>query len=229
MKPNGGIKLKKRAVLIDLGGVYYTEGFKNGLYAIARKYGQKEEEFYQTGHRCVFDTGYVLGEGTERQFWAALAERSGIDADLTGERSLILSAFRPRLEVVRAIAEVRDKVPVALLTDQTNWLYELDERDHFLANFDAVINSYEEGFSKRDPEVFRVACQRMGIFPEDAVFFDDSPDNIRTGTDFGVLSVLSEEPGTVRNVLTELGMLDPGNGKQTARPGEDPGEDMITQ
>lgn len=206
------------AVLVDLGGVYYTEGFREGLYAIARKYGKDPGLFYHAGASCVFDTGYVLGQGTERDFWLRLAAITGVEADLYGERGLILSAFKPQGEVVRAVAEARERVPVGLLTDQTNWLYELDERDGLFQGFDAVINSYEEGFSKRDPEVFRVACQRMGLFPEDAVFFDDNPDNVRTGSEFGIRSVLFDDPIVVRRTLVTLGMIDAGNGKGATGP-----------
>lgn len=201
------VKLQKRAVLIDLGGVYYTEGFRHGLFAIARRYAVEENSFYKAALQSIFDTGYILGQGTEMDFWAALAKASGLEEDLLPCREIILTAFKPMAEMAGVIEEARRRVPVGLLTDQTNWLYELEERDRFLTGFDAVVSSYEEGFSKRDPEVFRIACQRMGIFPEDAVFFDDNPDNIRTGTDFGVESVLFEGAGETRRVLEDVGII----------------------
>jgi hypothetical protein len=50
------------AVYFDLGGVYYTEGFREGLFAVARKHGVDEEQFYQAASAVVFTTGYVRGE-----------------------------------------------------------------------------------------------------------------------------------------------------------------------
>ena len=61
--------------------------------------------------------------------------------------------------------------PLTLAELQCNWLYELDDRDGLLSAFDAVVNSYEEGYTKRDSEIFRIACQRLDVFPEETVFF----------------------------------------------------------
>ena len=105
------------------------------------------------------------------------------------------------------VRETRETLPVTLLTDQTNWLYDLDLRDGLLAEFDHVISSYEEGFSKRDPEIFRIACQRLDIFPEEGIFFDDNPGNVERAVDFGLRAVVFEGAAAARETLEAAGVL----------------------
>lgn len=195
-----------QAVYFDLGGVYYTEGFREGLFAIARKHGRDEEEFYQSATEVIFATGYVRGEAPEAEFWDQLAEAAGIDGNLLIEREIILAAFKPIQGMPELAARIREKVPTGLLTDQCNWLYELDERDGLLTAFDTVVNSYEEGYTKRDMEIFRIACQRFGLLPDEVAFFDDNPDNIERANEFGIRAFLFEDAGKTERILRAEGV-----------------------
>ena len=169
-----------------IGGVYYTEGFMEGLFAIARKHGLDEEEFYRTATEVIFATGYVRGEVPEAKFWNQLAKTAGIGMNLFAEREIILTSFKPLPGMQELATRIRDQVFLGLLTDQCNWLYELDERDNLLIAFDTVVNSYEEGYTKRDMEIFRIACQRFGLLQEEIAFVDDNPDNIDRANEFGI-------------------------------------------
>jgi HAD superfamily hydrolase (TIGR01509 family) len=200
------------AVYFDLGGVYYTEGFSEGLFAIARKHGLDEEEFYRSATEVIFATGYVRGEAPEAEFWNQLAEAAGIGGDLLIERDIILAAFKPLPGMRGLAARIREQVPTGLLTDQCNWLYELDERDGLLTAFDTVVNSYEEGYTKRDMEIFRIACQRFGLLPDEVAFFDDNPDNIDRANEFGIRAFLFEDAGNTERILAAEGLGIPTTG-----------------
>ena len=195
-----------RAAYFDLGGVYYTEGFREGLFTIARKYNVDEEEFYRSAADTVFSNGYVRGEALETEFWEQLAESAGTEANLFPERETILSAFKALPGMPELVARIRDQVHVGLLTDQCNWLYELDERDELFIAFDTVVNSYEEGFTKRDMEIFRIACQRFGLVPEEVVFFDDNSGNVNRANEFGMRAFLFEDAVKTEIILAAEGI-----------------------
>jgi HAD superfamily hydrolase (TIGR01509 family) len=198
-----------KAVYLDLGGVYYTEGFREGLFAIARGHGVDEEQFYRTATEIVFSTGYVLGTAPEVDFWGQLAEVTGINQDLYTERETILAAFKPMDGMQELTARVRGQITVGLLTDQSNWLYELDERDDFLQAFDTIVSSYEEGFSKRGMELFRVACERLILLPEELAFFDDNQGNIDRAKEFGLRAFLFEDAAKTEMILRAEGVVIP--------------------
>ncbi|MDF1535085.1 MAG: HAD-IA family hydrolase [bacterium] len=195
-----------KAVYFDLGGVYYTEGFRDGLSAIARKYSVGQKEIYDNAIEIIFSNGYLHGRAPEKSFWNDLAAACDIDADMYTERVAILTAFQPDGAMASLVSRLRELLQVGLLTDQTNWLYDLDERDALLPAFDTVVNSYEEGFSKRDPEIFRIACERFALLPHEIAFFDDNPGNVEKGNEFGVRAYLFESAERTETLLRAEGI-----------------------
>jgi len=202
-----------RAVYFDLGGVYYTEGFREGLFTIARKLGLAEEKFYRTASEVIFANGYVRGEAPEVLFWEQFANAAEVEEDLFPERETIITAFKPLPGMPELVGRIREHVPVGLLTDQCNWLYELDERDGLLSSFDAVVTSYEEGYTKKDMEIFRIACQRFGLLPEEVFFFDDNPGNVERANEFGMRAFQFENPNRTELILRMEGMALPLQGE----------------
>ena len=198
-----------KAVYFDLGGVYYTEGFREGLFAIARKHGVDPEQFYRTAMEVIFATGYVRGETPEVKFWGQLAEAAGIGENLFPERETVLAAFKPLPGMPDLAARIRGQILVGMLTDQCNWLYELDERDDLLTAFDTVVNSYEEGYTKRDMEMFRIACERLTLLPEELAFFDDNQGNIDRAREFGLRAFLFEDAARTEMILAAEGVAIP--------------------
>nr|HPJ08975.1 HAD-IA family hydrolase [Deltaproteobacteria bacterium] len=67
---------------------------------------------------------------------------------------------------------------VAILSDQTDWLAELDGRMHFSPLFEKVYNSYETGKSKYDPSQFTDVLADMGLAPRHALFIDDTEGHV---------------------------------------------------
>ncbi|MBN2720446.1 MAG: HAD family phosphatase [Proteobacteria bacterium] len=202
------MKCEPKVVLFDFGGVYYTEGFREGIFAIAGKYGKPHRSFLETAVQVTYATGYVRGEIPEAGFWEELGKATGLDVVLYPERETILQAFKPIPGMGALVARIKEGTPVGLLTDQTNWLYELDERDGFLSSFHEVVSSYEEGFTKKDPEFFRIACQRMDVFPGEVLFFDDNMGNVTNAREFGMRAFLFEDTEETEKVLKLEGVID---------------------
>ncbi len=123
-------------VLFDYGGVIAEEGFREGLLAIARNNGLDPEAFYQDVCRIIADSGYLTGGSDEAAFWAHLRREYGL-AQTDGElRSEILNRFILRPAMIDAAARLRrGGMQVGIISDQTNWLDELDRRDGFFALF----------------------------------------------------------------------------------------------
>ncbi|MEJ2255222.1 MAG: HAD family phosphatase [Nitrospirota bacterium] len=168
-----------KAVLFDFGGVIAEEGFREGLRAIARKAGRDPERAYEAGAEAVYDTGYVVGKGDEVSFWAEFRRRTRIEGTAAAMREEVLGRFVLRLRVLELAHEVRQAgLTVGILSDQTDWLEELNERSPFYRHFDYVFNSYRMGKGKRDPGLFRDVARQMGLAPEEVLFIDDKEQNV---------------------------------------------------
>jgi len=200
------------AVLFDYGGVIAEEGFQQGLYAIATQQGLDPAAVHQAGADAVYDTGYVLGNGSEAGFWQAMREGCGLrgsDGELTTE---ILRRFTLRPAMVQLVRQLRQRgLTVALLSDQTDWLDRLDARDHFYREFDRLYISYRLGKGKRDPTLFDDVIRDLGIEPSQALFVDDAPGNVERAASRGLqVHLFSSEADCLRTLADITDLLEIG-------------------
>jgi HAD superfamily hydrolase (TIGR01509 family) len=75
----------------------------------------------------------------------------------------------------------------------------------FLALFDGVIISGQEGILKPDARIFRLLCQRYGLAPGDCFFIDDSATNVAAARAEGMQAHLFQSPEGLRNTMREAG------------------------
>jgi putative hydrolase of the HAD superfamily len=161
-------------VLFDFGGVLADEGFANGLKAIARRHGLDETEFINLARDLIHRTGYITGRGREPAYWQAIRSATGITGDDATLRNEILSRFTPRAWMLNIVRKLRTAgVRVVILSDQTNWLDELNDLHRFFKHFNIVYNSYHIGKSKADPTHFSDTVSNLRAAPDRMLFIDD--------------------------------------------------------
>ena len=66
---------------------------------------------------------------------------------------------------------------LAVIANQSPGAGERLERHGILRYFDFVLGSADVGFSKPDPRIFRLALEKAGCEPREAVMIGDRPDN----------------------------------------------------
>jgi putative hydrolase of the HAD superfamily len=198
------------AAIFDYGGVLAEEGFREGMQAIARENRLDPDAFLDAAADAAWATGYVVGSAQEEQFWAALARKTGLSGDPGAWRRAILSRFTFREWMRPLLADLRAAgLKLAVLSDQTDWLDELEARQRFFAHFDLVVNSFHAGRSKREPEVFTDLAARLGIAPGAALFIDDNPGNVARAESMGLRGHLY---ASRQGLLAALGERCPGLG-----------------
>lgn len=95
-----------------------------------------------------------------------------LDAEAFARDFLGALEFEPIPDAVAAVAELRDRgIPVAVVS---NWDVGLHARLRELGLDLPVVTSAEAGAPKPDPAVFRLALERLGAQPEEAVHIGDS-------------------------------------------------------
>jgi HAD superfamily hydrolase (TIGR01509 family) len=182
------------AILLDFGGVIADEGFREGLSAIAREHDLEPATFVRVGFELVYGVGYVQGRSDENTFWEAVRDKTGIRTADEALRENILSHFKLRPWMLEILPRLRDSgVRLALLSDQTNWLDELDAKLHFFRWFDHVFNSYHMGKSKKDPSLFDDVLKIMDLQAEQALFVDDHHSHIERAGQRGLNTILYQD------------------------------------
>ena len=197
-----------RAVFFDFGGVLAEEGFRKGLMVIAQVNGLDPDEFFDIAADLAYETGYVIGKTDESQYWDTLREKTGIKGSDDQLRNQLLNRFVLRQWMVDIVHRTKDRVElVAVLSDQTNWLDELNDRDGFFNEFHHIFNSYHIGKGKRDPTLFTDVFNRLNIRPEEAVFIDDNEGHISRARSVGLNAIHFIGKDDLREQLAKFGLL----------------------
>ncbi len=197
-----------KVILFDFGGVIAEEGFREGLMAIALLNGLSPETFFKIASSTVYDSGYVVGKADESSYWSLIRERTGITQSDTELRREILRRFQLRPWMLEIVRELRKKGHVVgILSDQTQWLDELDCRDRFFSEFDVVFNSYHLGMGKKDPVVFVKVAEKLGVQPSEILFIDDNNGNIERARSVGLSTILYRDRVSFVNEIEQSGIL----------------------
>lgn len=203
-----------RAVLWDFGGVFTTSPFI-AFAAYERRVGLPE--------------GFIRKVNTvnpDVNAWARL-ERGEIalntfDADFAAESEelgyripgkevigLLFGEVRPVM--VQALRRCRGRFRTACITNNFGSIGpEVVSPERASAwrevagLFEFVLESSKVGVRKPEPEIYRMACDRLGVLPTEAVFLDDLGINLKPARALGMATIKVEDP---RMALEELGAL----------------------
>ena len=210
MRPPDIATPRRSVVVFDLGGVLLQWDPRH-LY---RKLFAGDEAAMEAflGNVCTEEWNERQDAG--RTFADAAAELLPAHADKAhlihafGRRfdEMIPGAIEGTVELVRELK--RAGVPVYALT---NWSAETfpsqRRRFDFLAEFDGIVVSGEEGVIKPDPRIFRILVERYALPPAAVVFIDDNPANADAATSLGMHGIHFRSPDLLRRELQALGLL----------------------
>ena len=203
------IRRNIKAVLFDFGGVLAEEGFRKGLMAIARAKGLSPEGFFDSAGAAVYDSGYVLGKADESAYWKMVREETGIDGADEEFRREILERFQLRpwmFDIVRRL-KARGYV-TGILSDQSQWLDDLDKQYDFFKEFDVIFNSYHMGKGKKDPALFDEISIKLGMKSSEILFIDDNEGNIERASDKGWNTILYRSREDFVEQMKKVGIWD---------------------
>lgn len=179
--------MKYSLVLFDYGGVLAEEGFRLGLKAIAVDQGFDPERFFAEVTELTFSSGFVTGRIDEPEYWRRIRKLTGVTGTVNDLRREILKRFVLRPWMLDCVDKARfGGALTGILSDQCNWLDELNLRDAFFHHFDAVFNSFHVGVTKREDAFFNHALREMNVPAGQTMFIDDSPANIDRAARLGL-------------------------------------------
>jgi putative hydrolase of the HAD superfamily len=191
----------KTAVLWDFGGVILASPFE----AFRR---------YEIDHDLPFEFIRNVNTTNPHSNAWALLERNEISGDqfdelfatesgalghaVRGADVLTLLAGQVRPEMVAMLDRVKDAgLRVACLT---NNIVGGDGRDlagdarsaqiaEIMARFDVIVESSKIGVRKPEPRFYEIACELLGVQPEECVFLDDLGINLKPAAAMGMTTI----------------------------------------
>jgi putative hydrolase of the HAD superfamily len=180
-----------RGLLVDFGGVLTSNVFDSFRQFCAAEGIDPDriktlfrENPEALGLVRSLETGDISEEDFSRDF-GALLEIDDRD-DLVNR---MFGYIQPDEEMVEAVRRARAAgVRTGLLSNSMGaGRY---DRSAFPELFDGVVISGEVGMHKPQPEIFELACERVGLAPADCVFVDDLRENCEGAEAVGITAVL---------------------------------------
>jgi putative hydrolase of the HAD superfamily len=194
-------------LLVDYGGVLTTNVFES-FRAFCADEGLDPDvvrKLFRDDPRALeYVRGIERGELTEERF----AERFGELLELEADRrpGLVDRMFRhvsPDDTMVQALRRARAQgVRTGLISNSMGT--SRYDRSTFPELFDGVVISGDEGMHKPQPEIYELACERVGLAPSECVFVDDLRENCEGAEAVGMTAVLHRGAERTLPQLEEL-------------------------
>ena len=200
--PNG----KLEAILWDFGGVFTTSPFEN--FNLLEERCGAPRDFIRTLNSvnpttnawAQFESNQVSLEEFDELF-AKESKLAGHEIRGKAVISMLSGDLRPKM--VELLKLCKEQYKVACITNNVKagrgpGMSSDDDKaskvSKVMALFDDVIESSVEGIRKPNPEIYKLACQRISVEPEKCLFIDDLGINLKPAKELGMktIEVLSE-------------------------------------
>jgi len=187
-----------RAVIFDMGGVILTSP-----YAIWADYAS------ECGLTLDDMRSQLRANETWHRFGSGLCTLEEVDAafDVFSVAEVVrrtVEGLSVRPEMVEATRRIKaNGLKIAGLTN--DWPIPRVDRG-VVIDWDAFVRSSEEGVSKPDARIYRVASERLAVEPEACVFLDDLHDNAEGARAVGMRAIhVTEAEGALAELSAMLG------------------------
>ena len=189
-----------KAVLWDFGGVMTTSPFEAfNRYELEQGIAKdfiraNNADRPETNAWARFESGQMTPEAFDRAF---AEETQARGHRIPGARVIELLSGDVRPRMVLALKACKAHFRVACLTNNVKSSDTRSPQEgertarirEVFALFDLVVESSKEGIRKPNPKFYELACDRLGIRPEDSVFLDDLGVNLKPARDLGMTTI----------------------------------------
>jgi putative hydrolase of the HAD superfamily len=193
-----------RAALFDLGGVILSSPF---------------DSFARYERENGLPDGFIRGLNAADHLtnaWARLernevtldefaelfkAEARDAGGDIDGHAVIALLAGDIRPAMVEAVRRCHEHLHTGLLTNNFVALEGDGPVGQLLDLFDVVLESSRLGLRKPEPAFYELACERLDVKPDEAVFLDDLGINLKPARAMGMTTIKVSDPDAA---ITEL-------------------------
>jgi putative hydrolase of the HAD superfamily len=215
--------VKRDTVLFDFGGVITSSPFEafNRLEAerdLPRDFIRRVNALERDGNAWArFERAEIDGA----MFDAIFAEEArALGHELRGEDVLAVLAGDVRPEMVAAldwlkrngyrIGCITNNVPTGNGAGMARAAEKAAVVAAILARFDCVIESSKVGIRKPDPAIYQMACDALGVRPEQCVYLDDLGINCKPAAAMGMAAIKVTSGAQALAALEKVLGLPPG-------------------
>ena len=179
-------------VILDIGMVLVNFCWQDML----KELGFEGETFENVANATMrnplwqdFDRGTWSTDELIRRFVANAPEYKTEIETVFKNMDKIVVLYDYALDWIRQLKADGFKVYILSNLPELVHLANLDDKLRFLKEVDGAVLSYQEQLLKPERRIYEVLCERYGIVPEQAVFFDDKQENVEAAGAMGLNAI----------------------------------------
>jgi epoxide hydrolase-like predicted phosphatase len=197
-----------RSVISDLGKVVLF--FDNDIFF--RKITQyspfslgRIKELARANFELVMD--FDRGEMTPQQFYEEVIHRFKAKIAVRTFYEIYNDVFSLNQPVLETLKKLRSKYRLVLLSNTDVMRFGF-VRQNFpeIFLFDAYVLSYEVGYMKPHPQIYRAALEQAGTKPQECIFIDDMEENIEGAQRLKINTILFTPQTNLEDSLRDYGL-----------------------
>jgi putative hydrolase of the HAD superfamily len=181
------------ALVVDFGGVLTTniwDAFGEFCVSEGLKPEAVKQLFRSNPEAIRLLRGLETGELDEAGFEPAFAELLGLE-ESEGLIDRLFGGLGPDEAMIGAVRRARGGgVKTGLISN--SWGLGIYDRAP-VDLFDETVISGDVGLHKPQPEIYELACERLGVDPADCVFVDDLRENVTGAEAVGMTAILHRD------------------------------------
>ena len=194
------------AILFDLGNVVVEVDFRRTFRHWADSAGVDEQIFHERWSEDAAYRAHETGDLSFEEYTAALTDTLGVSMDHADWHAGWNEIFiGPYPGVQEKLIELTGRLPLFAFTN-TNPTHEAAWRKryaHALGHFEEIYVSSTIGLRKPDQEAFEWVAAAMQLAPEEILFLDDNPENVRGAEQSGLTTVQTRGEAEVLAALAD--------------------------
>jgi putative hydrolase of the HAD superfamily len=181
-----------RAVVFDIGGVLEFTPRTGWERAWEERLGLQPGELDERLMQVWKDGS--SGKITEQQVEQRIGEILSLDrAQMGAFMGDLWAEYLGKLNVELAayFAGLRPRYRTAIISNSFAGAREREQARYGLEDMcDLIVYSHEEGIAKPDRRIYELACERLGVQPQEMVFLDDVPASVAAARALGIHAIV---------------------------------------
>jgi len=141
------------------------------------------------------------GEISDEEFSVQLCNEMGIALSFeqfsAGWQAVFVGLRKDTLAIMERLRNAGHRVVILSNTNRLHSTYWPEQYPEVRAAADAIYLSQEIGMRKPEPGIYQYVLRREAVTPDQAVFFDDSLENVEAARALGIEGVLVTDASTV--------------------------------
>ncbi len=203
------VENRYEAIICDLGNVLINFDHNIAVKKLLKHTPKNKEDIYNLFFDSPFTKLYEEGKISLDEFFKRIKDALNLDIDCAHFLPIwndIFFEIPLNIKLHDFLKSVKSKYKLVLLSNINKTHFEFVRRKmSILKEFDKLILSYEVGFRKPTPEIYKAALESVNVFVSKVLYIDDRKDLIEKAGKLGLKGVIFRNEESLEEIKKELG------------------------